>query len=46
MDLHHVELARLAATERFGQVAFSALPDAPVRPTGRRRRLRGRRERR
>ena len=46
MDLHHVELARVAATDRFEELAFSALPDAPVRPVGRRRRLRGRRWRR
>jgi hypothetical protein len=40
MDIHHVELARMAARDRFQRLAFSALPDAPIQPSRRRRRLR------
>jgi hypothetical protein len=42
MELHYAELARLAGRRRFGDVAFSALPDAPIRPVRRKRRLRRR----
>ena len=41
MELHYAELARIASRRRFNDVAFSALPDAPIRPV-RRRRLRRR----
>lgn len=43
MEPHYVELGRLAARRRFEQVAFSALPDAPIQPIRRTRRLRRRR---
>jgi hypothetical protein len=42
MDPHYVVLARLAIRDRFEKRAFSALPDAPIRPARRSRRLRRR----